>query len=131
MQNNILLPNSNIAPLTGMSRSQGAKPADINHNIPENDPHFQDSGFKKGLINIGRKVGLVSRKPSVSQSPLEEHPILQPSVSRPKGSFRSNSYPNDNQEYIPPESQLMASMTTQALKKDQEDARIRRASMQG
>ncbi|KAF3169594.1 hypothetical protein TWF106_002129 [Orbilia oligospora] len=130
MQNNILLPNSNVAPLTGMSKPQDSK-SDINHNIPENDPHFQDSGLKKGLLNIKRKVGLGSRKSSISQSPLEEHPILQASDQSPEGSStQSNSHPNDRQYYRSP-NQVTGSMSAKALKKDQEDARIRRASMQG
>ncbi|KAF3313504.1 hypothetical protein TWF173_006009 [Orbilia oligospora] len=127
---NILLPNSNVAPLTGMSTPQYSK-SDIHHNILENDPHFQDSGLKKDLLNIKRKVGLGPRRSSISQSPLEGHPILQASDRSPEGSStQSNSHSNDQQYYRSP-NQVTASMSAQALRKDQEDARIRRASMQG
>lgn len=64
MQNNILLPNSNVAPLSGMARgseSSGAVRRASAHNIPENDPHFQDSTFKKGFMKLGQKMGIVEK----------------------------------------------------------------------
>ncbi|KAK6528577.1 hypothetical protein TWF281_009816 [Arthrobotrys megalospora] len=86
MQNNILLPNSNVAPLAGMSKPQDTK-RDIQHGIPENDPHFQDSGLKKGLVSIGRKIAHPVTK--IVHFPVAHQRTANPSAphSTPQGLF--------------------------------------------
>ncbi|KAK6535668.1 hypothetical protein TWF694_002121 [Orbilia ellipsospora] len=147
MQNNILLPNSNVAQLSGMSQSEETR-LDYHHNAPENDPHFLDSGVKKGLLKLGRKIGLVEkpRRSSVPQYGLDEKPVLETQSfgeKKRRASFwgRSNSYPDGQEpkgkqkqilgDYNSHEDQPNVPMTQQSLQKDYEDARIRRASMQG
>ncbi|KAF3928622.1 hypothetical protein AA313_de0205170 [Arthrobotrys entomopaga] len=149
MQNNILLPNGNVAQLTGMSQSDETR-LDYNPSAPENDPHFLDSGAKKGLLNFGRKIGLVEklkpRRSSVPQYGSDENLVLETQSSGEKkrrGSLwrRSNSYPDGqdrkgNQKEIlgnhsSHEDQPNVPMTQQSLLKDHEDARVRRQSMRG
>ncbi|KAK6359225.1 hypothetical protein TWF696_000389 [Orbilia brochopaga] len=146
MQNTfILVPSSNVAPLhglTGLSGSEDMRPIHLHrHTITENEPKILlDSGLKKRLRKIGRKVGIMEKRHKYTMYALDENPVLQVLTgggrsSRKGSTTGSNRYlltlDMDGQSTHGDEPTVHVPMTEDELREDDEAARVSRASMQG